>query len=60
MRSVKVQDLTVFDGKGLGRAGRDPEDTLESLDNALFPHGLEVVCVDNGSTDRWFLIQKRA
>lgn len=59
MRTIKVQEVQSFDGKGLGRACSDPETTLESLDNALFPHGLEVVFVDNGSTDRWYLIQKR-
>jgi len=39
---------------------RDPDYTLRSIDQFLHRFGLEVVIVDNGSSDTWFTIKKRS
>jgi glycosyltransferase involved in cell wall biosynthesis len=37
-----------------------PTITLKDIDSYLHKFGLEVIIVDNGSSDTWFAIKKRS
>jgi glycosyltransferase involved in cell wall biosynthesis len=56
---MKIIKRLIKDNEDIIGFDRDPEYALKSLDRFLERFGLEVVVIDNGSSDIWYKIIKK-